>query len=166
MFPISPESAIINNQPIKEGSLGVPGEVSNETFNIWTEANKESVIQDTLNVNRNSSLIELQAAAKKEGILPGGGAALCYVASLSKLTGANEGEDVGIRIMRNSLHSPFVRILKNAGLNPSEYEVEGWGYGVDVIDAVFVGVGVIADVLVIEGVTECVGVLDCVCVIV
>ena len=63
-----PESAIINNQPIKEGSLGVPGEVSNETFNIWTEANKESVIEDTLGIDRNSSMIKLQAAAKKAGI--------------------------------------------------------------------------------------------------
>lgn len=84
--------------------------------------------------DRVDDAIHAVRAAKKEGILPGGGSALCYIASLSKLTGKNEGEDVGIRIMRNSLHSPFVRILKNAGLNPSDYEVEGWGYGVDVID--------------------------------
>jgi len=63
-----PENAIINNEPIKEGALGEPGKVSNETFNIWTEANKETVINEELGVTRDSSLIELQAAAKKEGI--------------------------------------------------------------------------------------------------
>ena len=63
-----PENAIINNEPIKEGALGTPGKVSNETFNIWTEANKETVINEELGVTRDSSLIELQAAAKKEGI--------------------------------------------------------------------------------------------------
>lgn len=63
-----PESAIINNQPIKENALGVAGNVSNETFDIWTEANKETIINEELGVTRDSSLIELQAAAKKEGI--------------------------------------------------------------------------------------------------
>lgn len=63
-----PENAIINNEPIKEGALGEPGKVSNETFNIWTEANKETVINEELGVTRDSSLIELQAAAKKEGV--------------------------------------------------------------------------------------------------
>jgi hypothetical protein len=63
-----PENAIINNEPIKEGALGEPGKVSNETFTIWTEANKETVINEELGVTRDSSLIELQAAAKKEGI--------------------------------------------------------------------------------------------------
>lgn len=84
--------------------------------------------------DRVDDAIHAVRAAKKEGILPGGGAALSYVSALTKLTGSNEGEDVGINIIRNALHSPFMRILQNAGLNPGDYEVEGWGYGVDVID--------------------------------
>tara|TARA_R110000782_G_scaffold160326_2_gene252386 strand:- start:5213 stop:5446 length:234 start_codon:yes stop_codon:yes gene_type:complete len=32
------------------------------------------------------------------------------------------------------MHSPYVRILTNAGLKPADYYIEGWGMGVDVTD--------------------------------
>lgn len=85
--------------------------------------------------DRVDDAIHAVRAAKKEGILPGGGASLCYVSSTLNVKTKNEGEDAGVAIMKRSLHAPFLRILKNAGLNPADYrEFEGWGYGVDVID--------------------------------
>ena len=84
--------------------------------------------------DRVDDAIHAVRAAKKEGILPGGGATLCYISSNAKMPNLNEGEEVGWSIMQKALHSPFVRILKNAGLNPKDYLVEGWGKGVDVTD--------------------------------
>ena len=63
-----PQSAIVQGQPVKENSLGTIGNINDETLNLWIEANKEEVIKETAGVSRNSSLIELQAAAKKMGI--------------------------------------------------------------------------------------------------
>ena len=84
--------------------------------------------------DRVDDAIHAVRAAKKEGILPGGGAALVYVSLNSKPKG-NEGELVGWNIMKQSLNSPFTRILSNAGLDPIDYpNLGGWGMGVDVID--------------------------------
>lgn len=84
--------------------------------------------------DRVDDAIHAVRAAKKEGILPGGGAALVYVSLNSKPKG-NEGELVGWSIMKQSLNSPFTRILSNAGLDPIDYpNLGGWGMGVDVID--------------------------------
>ena len=59
---------------------------------------------------------------------------LVYVSLNSKPKG-NEGEIVGWNIMKQSLNSPFTRILSNAGLDPIDYpNLGGWGMGVDVID--------------------------------
>lgn len=68
-------------------------------------------------------------AAKKEGILPGGGAALHYFA-------LNKGDSVGWNILSEALYAPFNKILDNAGLNPMDkkYNIKKWGLGVDVID--------------------------------
>ena len=74
--------------------------------------------------------------AKKEGILPGGGAALHYVAANNNFIISGAGELVGWDIFREALYSPFNTILKNAGLDPMDkkYNVKKWGLGVDVTD--------------------------------
>jgi len=84
--------------------------------------------------DRVDDAIHAVRAAKKEGILPGGGATLCYISSNASSPALNPGEAIGWGIMQKALHAPFVRILKNAGLNPKDYLVEGWGKGVDVTD--------------------------------
>lgn len=85
--------------------------------------------------DRVDDAIHAVRAAKKEGILPGGGSTLCFIASTLKVPKLNEGESLGWLIMQKSLHSPFVRILKNAGLDPKDYkDMEGWGVGVDATD--------------------------------
>ncbi len=56
-------------------------------------------------------------AAIEEGIVPGGGVALLYAASvLDKLKGANDVEQIGINIVKKVLSSPIKRLVENAGL--------------------------------------------------
>tara|TARA_R110000796_G_scaffold51024_2_gene120432 strand:+ start:1014 stop:2594 length:1581 start_codon:yes stop_codon:yes gene_type:complete len=83
--------------------------------------------------DRVDDAIHAVRAAKKEGILPGGGCALSFIANAAKPTG-NEGELIGWALMQASMHSPYVRILTNVGLKPADYYIEGWGMGVDVTD--------------------------------
>ena len=85
--------------------------------------------------DRVDDAIHAVRAAKKEGILPGGGSTLCFISSTLKQPKLNEGETLGWHIMQKALHAPFVRILKNAGLDPKDYrDMEGWGIGVDATD--------------------------------
>lgn len=84
--------------------------------------------------DRVDDAIHAVRAAKKEGILPGGGATLSFISAACSIKGKNEGEDVGISLMKQALNAPFSLILKNAGLNPQDYLVKGWGKGVDVTD--------------------------------
>ena len=71
-------------------------------------------------------------AAKKEGILPGGGSAL-YFASELPYKACCAGTATGSMILANALNYPISRILTNAGLNPKDFELTKWGQGVDVI---------------------------------
>ena len=86
--------------------------------------------------DRVDDAIQAVKAAKKEGILPGGGAALHYVAANNSFVISGAGELVGWDIFREALYSPFNTILKNAGLDPMDkkYNVKKWGLGVDVTD--------------------------------
>lgn len=85
--------------------------------------------------DRVDDAIHAVRAAKKEGILPGGGSALCFLSSTLKVNTANKGEEIGVEIIKRALHSPFVRILNNAGLDPANYkDLDKWGTGVDVTD--------------------------------
>jgi chaperonin GroEL len=59
-------------------------------------------------------------AAVDEGILPGGGTALVYVASkLQELTDAPEDERIGFRIVKRALEEPMRQIAENAGYDGS-----------------------------------------------
>ena len=55
-------------------------------------------------------------AAVEEGIVPGGGVALLRaMAGVGKLKGANADEEIGIKIIRDSLREPLRKIAENAG---------------------------------------------------
>ena len=55
-------------------------------------------------------------AAVEEGIVPGGGTALVKaIASLEKLTGENDDQNVGINIVRRAIQAPARQIANNAG---------------------------------------------------
>jgi chaperonin GroEL len=55
-------------------------------------------------------------AAVEEGIVPGGGTALLYASmALEHVTGANEDQTRGIRIVRQALSAPLRQIAQNAG---------------------------------------------------
>ena len=71
-------------------------------------------------------------AAKKEGILPGGGSALKFL-GMNNETSGNAGFLAGWAIMANAVQYPFARILFNGSLD-NNYEDIKWGQGVDVID--------------------------------
>ena len=85
--------------------------------------------------DRVDDAIHAVKAAKKEGILPGGGAALHYFAANNEAF-VNTSELAGFNILKKALFEPFNKILTNAGLNPmsKEYNIKKWGQGVDVID--------------------------------
>jgi len=85
--------------------------------------------------DRVDDAIHAVRAAKKEGILPGGGSALVHIANSDWEMNLNAGELKGVEILKAALYAPFLRILSNAGLNPKDYSKIGkWGNGVDVID--------------------------------
>ena len=68
---------------------------------------KKARVEDALHSTR---------AAVKEGIVPGGGVALVRALdSLTKLTGENDDQNVGINIVRKAFESPLRQIAANAG---------------------------------------------------
>ena len=83
--------------------------------------------------DRVDDAVQAVKAAKKEGILPGGGSALRFL-SRNWGTNLNSAEQVGWVILMEAIQAPFNKILDNAGLNCNDYEFDKWGQGVDVID--------------------------------
>ena len=86
--------------------------------------------------DRVDDAIHAVKAAKKDGILPGGGAALNYISDklFNKIEGT-PGEYVGQSVLVEALKSPFKLILENGGLCACDFKNEfKWGQGVDVID--------------------------------
>ncbi|MAS49258.1 MAG: molecular chaperone GroEL [Alphaproteobacteria bacterium] len=82
--------------------------------------------------DRVDDAIHAVKAARKEGILPGGGSSLAYAATIDWKLDLNGGELAGIEILEEALSAPFTKILINAGLNPKDYSLKKWGEGVDV----------------------------------
>lgn len=59
-------------------------------------------------------------AAIEEGVVPGGGCTLMYAAKvLDNVSGSNDDETAGIKIIRKALLAPATKILKNAGEEPA-----------------------------------------------
>lgn len=72
---------------------------------------KKARVDDALHATR---------AAVEEGVVPGGGVAYLRAAkALEKLSGANEEQNVGIRIVARALEAPLRQIAANAG-EPAE----------------------------------------------
>ena len=69
-------------------------------------------------------------AAKKEGILPGGGTTLAYLASEWELE-LDQAELRGVEILEDALVAPYIKILSNAGLDPKDFSLSKFGSGVD-----------------------------------
>jgi len=60
--------------------------------------------------------VESTKAAKEEGVLPGGGIALLRaIDALDKVKVDNDEEQMGVEIVRHSLHQPVRMLAKNAG---------------------------------------------------
>ena len=83
--------------------------------------------------DRVDDAIHAVKAAKREGILPGGGSALAFFASNNEFTG-NQGEIAGWKILMNALWAPMCKINENSGLNFKKGKFD-WGTGIDVTDA-------------------------------
>ena len=88
---------------------------------------KKARVEDALHSTR---------AAVEEGVVPGGGVALLRaLTSVGDIDGDNDGQNVGIRILRRSVEEPLRLIVANAGEEPSvilNNVAEGSGaYGYD-----------------------------------
>jgi len=68
---------------------------------------KKARVEDALHATR---------AAVEEGVVPGGGVAFIRaVSGISKLTGDNDDQNVGIAILRRAVEEPLRQIVSNAG---------------------------------------------------
>src|ERR1700677_265020 len=68
---------------------------------------KKARVEDALHATR---------AAVEEGIVPGGGVALLRsIKAIEKLTGANEDQTTGIKILARAIEEPLRQIVANAG---------------------------------------------------
>ena len=83
--------------------------------------------------DRVDDAVQAVKAARKEGILPGGGAALRFV-SRNWSSSLSSGEQAGWNILMSAINAPYEKILSNAGLDFYDFEFEKWGQGVDVTD--------------------------------
>ena len=82
-------------------------------------------------LDRIDDAVHAVRAARKEGILPGGGSALAFFAQDDWEMTLNQHELKGVDILKGALTAPYLKILSNAGLNPKDYKLEGFGSGVD-----------------------------------
>jgi len=82
--------------------------------------------------DRVNDAIHAVKAARKEGILPGGGTALAYAASTDWQMELTGGMLAGVEVLKNALIAPYTKILTNAGLDPDNFILSKWGEGVDV----------------------------------
>ncbi|WWP01942.1 MAG: chaperonin GroEL [Candidatus Dasytiphilus stammeri] len=72
---------------------------------------KKARVEDALHATR---------AAVEEGVVAGGGVALVRAAGkISSLRGANEDQNVGIRVAQRAMESPLRQIVANSGEEPS-----------------------------------------------
>ena len=83
--------------------------------------------------DRVDDAVQAVKAAKKEGILPGGGAALWHI-SRNWSQSLDQSQAIGWKIFMDSIQSPYEKILGNAGLSYKDYDFNKWGLGVDVTD--------------------------------
>ena len=79
---------------------------------------KKYRVEDALNATR---------AAIEEGIIPGGGVALCKISKLLSVPeGLDDEEAVGYKIVKKALEAPIKMIAENAGVNGAVVVDELW----------------------------------------
>ena len=72
---------------------------------------KKARVEDALHATR---------AAVEEGVVPGGGVAMVRaINSVAEISGANDDQNVGIRIVQKALEEPLRQIVANAGADSS-----------------------------------------------
>jgi chaperonin GroEL len=119
---------------------------------------KKHRVEDALSATR---------AAVEEGIVPGGGVALINaLKAMKKLKGANEDEDIGVKIVRKALEKPMYGIVQNAGKDGAviiegvrrrQEEEKNENIGFDVLEEEFVDMveaGIIDPAKVTKGALE------------
>ncbi len=94
----------------------------------------ETEVEQTERIDRVDDAVHAVKAAKKEGILPGGGSSLKFLAENNSFKSCCTGEATGWEILLESLCAPYNKILENSGLSPQDYHLNKWGTGVDVLD--------------------------------
>jgi chaperonin GroEL len=67
--------------------------------------------------HRVEDAVSATKAAVEEGIVPGGGVALLRARRALDALTLNEGEDVGVQILRRALEAPLRKIADNAGVD-------------------------------------------------
>ena len=82
-------------------------------------------------LDRIDDAVHAVRAAKKEGILPGGGSSLAFFAQDDWELELDQSELRGVEILKAALTAPYLKILSNAGLDPKDYELKKFGQGVD-----------------------------------
>ena len=82
--------------------------------------------------DRVDDAIHAVKAARKEGILPGGGSALAYAVQTDWKMELTQDELTGVEILKEALVAPYTKILSNAGLQPENFNLTEWGEGVNV----------------------------------
>ena len=85
-------------------------------------------------LDRVDDAVHAVRAARKEGILPGGGSALAFFAQDNWKLKLNQDELKGVDILQSALTAPYLKILNNAGLDPKSFKLKGFGSGVDATD--------------------------------
>ena len=85
--------------------------------------------------DRVDDAVQAVKAAKKEGILPGGGASLYWISNNFNAIG-NPSVLTGWEIFEKALKAPLKKIIGNGGLVVMDPVLDGlkWGQGIDVID--------------------------------
>ncbi len=80
---------------------------------------KKARVEDALHATR---------AAVEEGVVPGGGVALIRAQkALANLTGSNEDQAIGIKILSRSIEEPLRQIVANAGEDAAVVLAQGQG---------------------------------------
>ena len=100
-----------DREKLEERLAKLAGGVAVINVGAATEAEMKS------NKARIEDAVAATRAAVEEGIVPGGGVTLIRaIAAVDKTKGDNPDEQIGIRIIRDSLREPLRKIAENAGL--------------------------------------------------
>ena len=96
----------------------------------------DTEVEQKERIDRVDDAVHAVKAAKKEGILPGGGNALSYISDTATFR-TGSAELTGWNILLDAIQAPRNLILSNAGLCECDYDEHPkkfkWGFGVDAI---------------------------------